>query len=171
VGERTQALPDVGAGVEAHHGDSRFGRLLQHVLERIRLGEGHRNPVNLLVNGLLDQLRLASAFRVRGVEQLHIVFCCCFLGALAQDVPERVARSRVGDKRNLHSCSGCNLPPAGSTALLGLAACAGAGAQGHHGDNGCYERRLPPGKLLHDKSPLIFGLFRALRYALPNAFS
>ena len=62
------------------------------VLQRVRLGEGDGDAVDFLVDGLLDQLGLPPGFRIAGVQQFNVVLRRRFLGALADDVPERVTR-------------------------------------------------------------------------------
>ena len=78
------------AGVEADHRDAGVGGLLQGVLEGIRLGERDRDAVDLLVDGLLDELGLAAGFGVGRVEELDIV-----LRRAASSAPLRTMSQKV----------------------------------------------------------------------------
>ena len=67
---------------------------------RVRLGQRHGDSVDLAVDRALHQVRLVRRLRIVGVAQLDVVLVGCGLGALADQIPERVARHLVGDHRD-----------------------------------------------------------------------
>ncbi len=70
--------------------------------KRVGSGQGNRNAVYLLVDGLLDQLRLPASLRIGGVKQFNVVLRGRLLGALPDRVPEGVTGGSMGDQRDLH---------------------------------------------------------------------
>ncbi|CAH0326130.1 hypothetical protein SRABI128_05171 [Microbacterium sp. Bi128] len=101
VGECSELGGDRFTGVEAHNRDAGVGGLLQDVLEGFGLGERDRDAVDLLVNGLLNELGLAPGFGIGRIEELNVVLRRCLLGALANNIPEGVTGCGVRDKGDL----------------------------------------------------------------------
>jgi hypothetical protein len=119
MGERAELLRDVAAGVEAHHRDTGVGGLLQDFFERLGFGQADGDAVDFLVDGLLDELGLASAFGVGGVEQFDVVLGCGLLGALPYNVPEGIAGWGVGYHGDLDPCRRRCLASSGAAAGVG----------------------------------------------------
>ena len=122
-------LEVVEPGIERHHRDSRRLRRGHRRSHRVRLGEGHRDTGHLGVDRGLHQVGLVRRLRIRRVTQLDIVLRRGRLGALANQIPERITRHLVGDHRDGHPL-GIRLTRADPTpGILRLTAGARAGAE------------------------------------------
>src|SRR6266545_2514184 len=97
MGEGAELLELVNAGVDGDHRDARGHRLLDRLLERIRVGHRHDDAVDLLAHRVVDQLRLLGRVAGALVGHLHPEILAGLLGAALHHVPELVARAAVGD--------------------------------------------------------------------------
>ncbi len=97
IGHQARLLPVVAAGVEADHRNAGPLRLLDYRRQGIGEGQGQGDAVDMLLQHVGDQLSLARGGRVGEIDQLDVVLGSSRVGALANDVPERVAGLAVGD--------------------------------------------------------------------------
>ena len=97
--QQLRFLPVIIAGVHADNWNP-LGLGL-YDLRQLRLGKSQRqhDPVDMLLDHVGDQLCLACSIRIGLVDQAHVVMLGCRIGALADDVPERVARLPMGYHR------------------------------------------------------------------------
>ena len=84
----TEAFPSIEACVERHDRNTGALRLSDLACQRIGCRERQRDSVNALIDGILDQDRLAVCILVVRVDQLDIILRCCGLSAPTDDIPE-----------------------------------------------------------------------------------
>src|SRR4029079_416117 len=156
VRDRSERLEVVGARVQRHDRDAGRLGLRQRVLDRARVRHRHRQPVDLLRDGSVDQLRLLLRVVVgRAPDELHALVLCSLLRALLDDTPAR-ALVAVGDHRDreaaalrladaLRAAAGRGGRP---TRAGGLVAATAAGRHDERGD-GEDGQEHPGGQSLH----------------------
>ena len=119
VGERTEVLEDLGAGVHGDDGDSRLIGLGQRVRDCVRIRSGNRDALAALGNEGLDQLRLQLSIVGRLlVRELNGKILASLVSASLGDRPES-ATVTVGDHADLGSRA------TGITGVTGIFACRG----------------------------------------------
>src|SRR6185437_3535838 len=136
VGQRPRLAVLADAGVD---------RLLHGGGDGRRVGQRDRDAVDLAVDGALDERRLLAGVGVGGVLEVDVVLRRGRLRALADDVPERVARRAVRHHRD-RDLGGVRLARADRVVrtLLRLLAAGAAAAGQHEGDPGHQRRPAEP---------------------------
>ena len=136
------ALDCRGAGVHGDHRVCRPSGAREGALHGVGLGERDDDAVDALVDGGVHELRLLLGLVVVRVQELDVVLDRGLLGAVLDDVPERVAVARVGDHREGPAGRVHRGPALGGRRLAGVlgALAAGTAAPGQ----GQRRAPLPP---------------------------